>query len=79
VDGWPEGKQVNWPDWIDAYVAAMLAALNDVERMCNEHRDDWIDVRGGDDAQYQLAMGEAQKWEAVAAFIRAITGGVQDV
>lgn len=68
-------EAMNWP----RLAGKCLTALNEVERMCNEHRDDWIDVRGGDDAQYQLAMREAHKWEAVAVFIRAVTGGVQDV
>ena len=64
---------MNWP----RLAGTCLAALNEVERMCNEHRDDWIEARHTDDGdQYRLAMEEALKWEAVAAFIRAVTGGV---
>jgi site-specific DNA-adenine methylase len=48
-----------------------LAALAEIERLANEHRDDWIEARHTDDGdRYRIAMKEALKWEAIGAIAR---------
>jgi hypothetical protein len=46
--------------------------LAEIERLANDHRDGWLEVRHtDDDDQYRLAIEEGLKWEQIGALARA--------